>query len=39
MSNVEKSKFKLDPYLKQVLIDIILGDVYMRRFYFLKKQM
>ena len=32
ISNSERSKFKLDFYLKQILIGNILGDVYMRRF-------
>ena len=32
ISNAERSKFKLDSYLKQILIGNILGDVYMRRF-------
>ena len=32
ISKAERSKFKLDFYLKQVLIGNILGDVYMRRF-------
>ena len=32
LSKNERSEFKLDPFLKQVLIGNILGDVYMRRF-------
>lgn len=32
ISNSERSKFKLEFYLKQILIGNILGDVYMRRF-------
>ena len=32
MNKDERSQFKLDPYLKQVLIGNILGDVHMRRF-------
>jgi hypothetical protein len=32
LNKVERSKFNLDDYLKQVLIGIILGDVYMRKF-------
>ena len=31
ISNAERSKLKLDSYLKQVLIGTILGDVHMRR--------
>lgn len=33
ISNSEWSKFKLDFYLKQILIGNILGDVYMRRLF------
>lgn len=32
ISKAERSKFKLDFYLKQILIGNILGDVHMRRF-------
>jgi hypothetical protein len=32
LSNVERTKFTLDDYLKQVLVGNILGDVYMRKF-------
>lgn len=32
ISNAERSKFKLDSNLKEILIGNILGDVYMRRF-------
>jgi hypothetical protein len=32
ISNEERAKFKLDPFLKQVLVGNILGDVYLRRF-------
>ena len=32
ISKTERSKFKLDFYLKQILIGNILGDVYRRRF-------
>jgi hypothetical protein len=32
LTKVERNKFKLDSYLKQVLIGTILGDVPMRRF-------
>jgi LAGLIDADG DNA endonuclease family len=32
LNKAERSKFKLDFYLKQVLIGTILGDVHMRRF-------
>jgi len=37
MTKIERLNFNLNPYLKQVLIGNILGDVYMIRF--LKKQM
>lgn len=32
LSNLERSKFNLDDFLKQVLVGGLLGDVYMRRF-------
>jgi LAGLIDADG DNA endonuclease family len=32
ISNEERAKFNLEPYLKQVLVGNILGDAYMRRF-------
>ena len=32
MNKIERSNFKLDDFLKQVLIGNILGDVYMRKF-------
>lgn len=32
LTNIERSKFKLDPFLKQVLIGSLLGDAHMRRF-------
>ena len=32
ISNAERLKFKLNSYLKQILIGNILGDIHMRRF-------
>jgi hypothetical protein len=32
LNKIERSNFKLDDFLKQVLIGNILGDVYMRKF-------
>jgi hypothetical protein len=31
ISNEERAKFQLDPFLKQVLVGNILGDVYLRK--------
>lgn len=32
LTNLERSKFKLDPFIKQVLIGSLLGDAHMRKF-------
>ena len=32
ISNEERAKFLLDPFLKQVLVGNILGDIYLRKF-------
>jgi hypothetical protein len=31
INNEERAKFQLDPFLKQVLVGNILGDVYLRK--------